>query len=110
MSLNSLEQLKASGTVVVADTGDFEAIGKFKPQDATTNPSLLLKATQLPQYKHLLDSAIEDAKAGETLDDQVFTTNVRMSLSGSVLLLRHLFSLLLAIGDPLCCCTVFLMT
>jgi len=68
---NSLEQLKASGTIVVADTGDFQAIDKFKPQDATTNPSLLLKSSQLPQYKHLLDSAIEDAKAGETLDDQV---------------------------------------
>lgn len=49
-------------TVVVADTGDFEAMKKYKPTDATTNPSLLLAATQLPQYKHLLDKAVEFAK------------------------------------------------
>jgi len=48
------EQLKQYSTIV-ADTGDIEAIKKFKPQDATTNPSLLLKAAALPQYKHLLD-------------------------------------------------------
>ena len=46
---NKLEQLK-SMTDVVADTGDIEAIKRFKPMDATTNPSLLLKAAQLPQY------------------------------------------------------------
>lgn len=43
---NSLEQLKASGTVVVSDTGDFESIAKYTPQDATTNPSLILAAAQ----------------------------------------------------------------
>ena len=44
-------------TDVVADTGDIEAIERFKPQDATTNPSLLLKAAALPHYARLLDAA-----------------------------------------------------
>ena len=51
-----LEQLKAM-TDVVADTGDIEAIRRFHPQDATTNPSLLLKAAALPHYSSLLDQA-----------------------------------------------------
>ena len=55
-----LESLKQY-TVVVADTGDIEAIAKHKPQDATTNPSLLLKAAQMPQYRGLVDRAIEHA-------------------------------------------------
>ncbi len=53
---NKLDQLKAM-TDVVADTGDIEAIRRFQPQDATTNPSLLLKAAALPQYGRLLDRA-----------------------------------------------------
>ena len=53
---NKLEQLKAM-TDVVADTGDIEAIQRFKPMDATTNPSLLLKAAQLPQYQALIAQA-----------------------------------------------------
>jgi len=53
---NKLEQLKAM-TDVVADTGDIEAIRRFQPQDATTNPSLLLKAAALPHYASLLDQA-----------------------------------------------------
>jgi transaldolase len=53
---NKLDQLKAM-TDVVADTGDIEAIKRFKPQDATTNPSLLLKAAALPHYALLLDRA-----------------------------------------------------
>lgn len=56
---NQLDQLK-SMTTVVADTGDIEAIRKYQPQDATTNPSLILKAVQMDQYSHLLDKAIED--------------------------------------------------
>ncbi|QPG75761.1 sedoheptulose-7-phosphate:D-glyceraldehyde-3- phosphate transaldolase [Brettanomyces nanus] len=59
---SSLEQLKATGTVVVADTGDFESIAKFQPQDATTNPSLILAATKQPQYAKLIDVAVEYAK------------------------------------------------
>lgn len=54
---NKLEQLKAM-TDVVADTGDIEAIKQFHPQDATTNPSLLLKAAALPHYAALLEQAM----------------------------------------------------
>jgi len=55
---NALEQLKQH-TVVVSDTGDFQSIQKYKPQDATTNPSLLYSASQLAPYKNLVDEAIE---------------------------------------------------
>ena len=56
--MNQLEQLKQF-TTVVADTGDFQSIKQFTPQDATTNPSLILKAVQKPEYKHLLENAIK---------------------------------------------------
>jgi len=61
--MNKLDQLKAV-TEVVADTGDIEAIRKFQPQDATTNPSLIYKAAQLPQYQSLVQQAISAAKIG----------------------------------------------
>ena len=57
--LNSLRQM----TVVVADTGDIDAIKKYQPQDATTNPSLILSASALPQYAPLIDEAVAYAKA-----------------------------------------------
>ncbi|NAX46101.1 transaldolase, partial [Photobacterium halotolerans] len=57
-----LEQLRAL-TTVVADTGDIEAIKKYQPQDATTNPSLILKAAEIEQYAPLIDDAIAYAKA-----------------------------------------------
>lgn len=60
--MNKLEQLKKL-TVVVADTGDIQAIQKYHPQDATTNPSLILKAAQLTDYAPLMDQAIAYAKA-----------------------------------------------
>ncbi|KAG6328964.1 hypothetical protein ID866_10125 [Astraeus odoratus] len=67
----SLDQLKQTGTVVVVDTGDFESIDVYKPQDATTNPSLLLTAANKPQYAHLVDAALRHAKGkGGTLEDQ----------------------------------------
>ena len=56
---NKLEQLKQISDVV-ADTGDIEAIKRYKPLDATTNPSLLFKAAQLPQYSGLVDKAIAE--------------------------------------------------
>jgi transaldolase len=59
--LSQLEQLKKF-TVVVADTGDFESIKDYKPQDATTNPSLIYAATQKEKYAHLLDEVIADRK------------------------------------------------
>jgi len=45
-------------TVVVSDTGDFNLIRKFKPTDATTNPTLLFTAAQMPEYSHLVDDAV----------------------------------------------------
>ncbi|HET9086355.1 MAG TPA: transaldolase [Acidobacteriaceae bacterium] len=61
MSKNQLEQLREM-TVIVADTGDIEAIEKVKPQDATTNPSLITTATQMPQYQQILDGVLREAK------------------------------------------------
>src|SRR2546429_7162152 len=60
--LNQLEQIKKF-TKVVADTADFESIKDFKPQDATTNPSLVYAATQKQQYGHLLDEVLKDRKS-----------------------------------------------
>ncbi|MFL0752400.1 MAG: transaldolase [Prochlorococcus sp.] len=56
-----LEQL-SSMTVVVADTGDLEAIRKFTPRDATTNPSLILAAAQIPAYQSLIDEALHSSR------------------------------------------------
>jgi transaldolase len=60
-SMNQYEQLKQF-TIVVADTGDVEAIKRLKPHDATTNPSLIYKAAQIPQYSGLIDKAIAYGK------------------------------------------------
>ena len=65
--MNSLDQLKQH-TVVVADTGDIDSIAQHKPQDATTNPSLLFKAAQMPQYDGLIEDAISAASARQTKD------------------------------------------
>jgi len=62
---NQLEQLQKL-TTVVADTGDIEDIRKYQPQDATTNPSLILKAAQLEGYAHLIDASVAYAKAQST--------------------------------------------
>ncbi len=68
---NLLEQLRKF-TVVVADTGDIEAMEKFHPQDATTNPSLITAAAQLPQYQPIVDGVLLDARKelGEGATDQ----------------------------------------
>lgn len=62
---NALEQLKQV-TVVVADTGDFASIQKFRPRDATTNPSLIAAAAAMPQYSGVVDSALRWAKQHAT--------------------------------------------
>ena len=59
---NSLDQLKAAGTTVVCDSGDFATIGKYKPQDATTNPSLILAASKKPEYAELIKASVEYGK------------------------------------------------
>ena len=58
----SLDQLKATGTTVVCDSGDFATIDKYKPQDATTNPSLILAASKKPEYAKLIDVAVQYGK------------------------------------------------
>jgi len=68
---NLLEQLRKF-TVVVADTGDLEAMEKFHPQDATTNPSLITTVAQMPQYQPVVDGVLKDARneLGEGATDQ----------------------------------------
>ena len=69
--MNKLAQLRAMSTVV-ADTGDIDAIGKYTPTDATTNPSLLLKAAGKSEYRHLIDRAVKAARGDrELLMDQL---------------------------------------
>ncbi len=65
--MNQLEQLKQY-TTVVADTGDFHSMEVFKPHDATTNPSLILKAVQKPEYRPLLEETVR-AHKGKTTDE-----------------------------------------
>jgi len=82
----SLDQLKQF-TTVVADTGDFESIRKYTPQDATTNPTLIFKAVQQPEYKHLLEKAIADNRGS--------------SLSGEALCRKVIDDLLIAFGNQI---------
>src|SRR5437763_11031623 len=82
-SLNQLDGLKRF-TKVVADTGDFATLKEFSPQDATTNPSLILKAAQKPEYKALVEKAIAD--------------NRKSSGSGKALLAQIVDDLLVQFG------------
>ncbi len=68
--MNQLDQLKQF-TTVVADTGDFASMKQFAPRDATTNPSLILKAAAMPEYAALLDKAIKDAGSTARLDQVI---------------------------------------
>ena len=86
--MNQLEQLKQY-TTVVADTGDFQSIQAYAPQDATTNPSLILKAVQQDAYKPLLDQAVRDhpnASTGEVIDHLLiaFGTQILKIIPGRV--------------------------
>lgn len=71
--MNQLDQLKKL-TTVVSDSGDFESIKAYHPTDATTNPSLIFAASQLPQYKRLIDEAIrkEKSKGLDAILDHLF--------------------------------------
>jgi len=76
---SSLDQLKAAGTTVVCDSGDFATIDKYKPQDATTNPSLILAASKKAEYAKLMDKAVDYGKQhGKDLDSQVDATLDRL--------------------------------
>jgi transaldolase len=81
--LSQLDQLKKF-TKVVADTGDFDTLKEFAPQDATTNPSLILKAAQMPAYQPLLEKAIAQGR--------------KSGASGKVLLNQIVDDLLVAFG------------
>ena len=70
MMTSKLDQLKAM-TVIVADTGDMEAIRTFKPTDCTTNPSLVLKAADLPAYEGVIADAISWGKKQSGAKDAV---------------------------------------
>ncbi|WP_283132067.1 transaldolase [Enterovibrio norvegicus] len=76
-----LEQLRKL-TTVVADTGDIDAIAKYQPQDATTNPSLILKAADIPEYAPLIDDAIAYAKAmSQDTEQQVADAGDRLAVN-----------------------------
>jgi transaldolase len=66
---NALEELKKV-TVVVADTGDIDSIAKYKPTDATTNPSLIYKAAQQEEYSHLIKAAVDYAHATDKTEEE----------------------------------------
>ncbi|MBD3892285.1 transaldolase [Hydrogenophaga sp.] len=82
--MNQLDALKQLSTVV-ADTSDFHQIAVFSPQDATTNPSLILKAVQKPEYAHLLKDAV--AKYGGQGPDEVMN---RLLVSFGIEILKHI--------------------
>ncbi|RYF73532.1 MAG: transaldolase, partial [Comamonadaceae bacterium] len=73
--MNQLDALR-QWTTVVADTGDFRQLAAFKPQDATTNPSLILKAVQKDDYRPLLDEAVKK-HAGKPMDEVIDRLLVR---------------------------------
>ena len=79
--MNKLEQLKTM-TSVVADTGDIEAIKRYLPEDATTNPSLVYKAAQLEQYRPLIQQAAQWAQtqAGDTLENTLDMVSVKLGV------------------------------
>jgi len=73
--MNQLDALR-QWTTVVADTGDFRQLAQFKPRDATTNPSLILKAVQKPEYRPLLDEAVK-THGGLAIDEVIDRLLVR---------------------------------
>ncbi|NRB23497.1 transaldolase [Shewanella sp.] len=85
---NTLEQLK-SFTTIVADTGDIEAIKRYQPQDATTNPSLILKAAQIPDYGHLIDNAITWAQSqSDVIEQQLEDAGDKLAVNIGVEILK----------------------
>ncbi|MDE1163656.1 MAG: transaldolase [Acidobacteriaceae bacterium] len=79
---NLLDQLK-SFTTVVSDTGDINSIKKYKPTDATTNPSLIAAAAQMPEYQQIVDDTLNEAKKelGESADDKAIAAHAFKSLA-----------------------------
>ncbi|MEM8134066.1 transaldolase B, partial [Morganella morganii] len=76
--LTSLRNL----TTVVADTGDIEAMKLYKPQDATTNPSLILNAAQIPEYRKLIDDAVTWARAqSDSREQQIIDAGDKLAVN-----------------------------
>ncbi|ABI72739.1 transaldolase [Shewanella frigidimarina] len=85
---NALAQLK-SFTTIVADTGDIEAIKRYQPEDATTNPSLILKASQIPEYAFLIENAIEWAKTqSHSIEQQIEDAGDKLAVNIGVEILK----------------------
>jgi transaldolase len=85
--MSLLDSLKRY-TTVVADTGDIEAIAEYRPQDATTNPSLLLKAAQQPEYRPLVDAAHKAAdrvSGDEAARTEAFMDHLAVAFGGEIL-------------------------
>ncbi|MSU61003.1 MAG: transaldolase [Pedosphaera sp.] len=83
-----LSQLKES-SIIVADTGDFESIRKYQPRDATTNPTLLLKASQMPEYQQILAKAIADAKKANAPGSQLLALTLdRLAVAFGIEILK----------------------
>jgi len=87
---SALVELKKH-SVVVADTGDFEKLKEFSPDDATTNPTLLLRASQLPEYQHLLDDAVAFAKkTSKSGEEQLTLACDKLAVNFGVEILKHI--------------------
>lgn len=87
--MSQLDELKRI-TTVVADSGDIEAVRRFKPQDATTNPSLILKAAAIPHYQSLIDEAIQYAVAqGGSRETQIINASDKLAVNIGLELLKH---------------------
>ncbi|WP_220265174.1 MULTISPECIES: transaldolase [Enterobacteriaceae] len=87
--MSQLDELKRV-TTVVADSGDIEAVRRFKPQDATTNPSLILKAAAIPHYQSLIDDAIQYAVAqGGNHETQIINASDKLAVNIGLELLKH---------------------
>jgi len=85
---SALESLKQV-SIVVADTADFGLLAKYKPQDATTNPSLVLAGSALPQYSQLITRALEyGRKHGKTLDEQTEAALDKLTVSFGIEILK----------------------
>ncbi|MCS3432671.1 transaldolase [Klebsiella sp. BIGb0407] len=88
--MSQLDELKRI-TTVVADSGDIDAIRRFKPQDATTNPSLILKAAALPQYQALIDEAITFAvQQGGSQETQLINAGDKLAVNIGLELLKDI--------------------
>eukprot|EP00178_Gracilaria_changii_P026682 TRINITY_DN8229_c0_g1_i1.p1 TRINITY_DN8229_c0_g1~~TRINITY_DN8229_c0_g1_i1.p1 ORF type:complete len:320 (-),score=79.58 TRINITY_DN8229_c0_g1_i1:23-982(-) len=87
--MTTLDKLKEK-TIVVADTGDFEQIKKYTPRDSTTNPSLIYSASQLSQYKNLVDDAVQYGKKnGKDIDEQTSKALDKIAVNFGVEILKH---------------------